>query len=80
MNERPTMEGVPPWLEDRLAEILWKREDVANYLGVSVRWVEQQVAARAIPHVPLPGKRLVRFQPEAIKEWAKQLSKQARGR
>jgi hypothetical protein len=49
-------------------ERLWTKQDVADYLGVHVRTVENM----AIPRIPIPisGKRpLIRFDPVQVKEW-----------
>lgn len=43
-------------------------DGLADYLGVSPRWVKAQVAARAIPFTKLPGGRMVRFTAEDVAE------------
>jgi len=43
-------------------------EDVADYLGVSIRTVRSWTAAGVIPHIRLPG-RLVRFDRSAVDAW-----------
>ena len=52
------------------AETLWTSQDVADFLQVSLRWVEKQRAAGVLPCVPLPGRRLVRYDPARIRAWA----------
>jgi len=56
----------------RQAEPLWTSKDVADFLRVSLRWVEKQRALGVLPCLPLPGRRLVRYDPEKIKVWATQ--------
>jgi hypothetical protein len=51
---------------------LWTSQDVASFLQVSLRWVEKQRAAGVLPCVPLPGGRLVRYDPATIRAWALQ--------
>ena len=46
-------------------------EEVAERLGVGVKWVWAQVRSGAIPHVRLG--RYKRFRPEAIEAWIEQL-------
>jgi hypothetical protein len=53
-------------------EPLWTSKDVAEFLQVSLRWVEKQRALGVLPCVALPGRRLVRYDPEAIRAWARQ--------
>jgi predicted DNA-binding transcriptional regulator AlpA len=57
-----------PVLTDRLVDSKW----VAEYLGVSRRWVDDNVRREhgpdRLPHVPVG--RFVRFRPEAIVAWA----------
>jgi len=54
----------------RRTEPLWTSQDVADFLKVSLRWVEKQRALGVLPCVPLPGRRLVRYDPGRIKTWA----------
>jgi hypothetical protein len=54
------------------ADALWTSQDVADFLRVSLRWVEKQRALSALPCVSLPGRRLVRYDPVAIRAWALQ--------
>lgn len=49
---------------------LWTSQDVADFLRVSLRWVEKQRALRVLPCLPLPGRRLVRYDPAAVRAWA----------
>ncbi len=54
-------------------EPLWTVEDVARFLGMSVRWVREQAAAPEGPdRIPLirMGGRL-RFEPEEVRAWAR---------
>jgi hypothetical protein len=51
---------------------LWTSQDVADFLQVSLRWVEKQRALGVLPCLPLPGRRLVRYDPEAVRAWALQ--------
>lgn len=64
----------------RRVESLWTSKDVAEFLQVSLRWVEKQRALGGIPCVPLPGRRLVRFDPETIRAWALQRASAGQGR
>jgi excisionase family DNA binding protein len=54
-----------PALEERL----WKKADVAAYLGMSTSWVEKRTAAGEIPFMRVGG-HAIRFDPEKIKAWA----------
>ena len=63
----PESTASPPF---RRPDSLWTSQDVADYLQVSLRWVEKQRALGALPCVPLPGRRLVRYDPEAVRAWA----------
>jgi excisionase family DNA binding protein len=49
-------------------EALWDANDVAAYLKVSKTWVYQRVEAGLIPYHRIGG--LVRFEPDAIREFA----------
>ena len=53
-------------------EPLWTSQNVADFLQVSLRWVEKQRALGTLPCVPLPGRRLVRYDPERVRAWALQ--------
>jgi hypothetical protein len=59
-----------PQATARRAEILWTSKDVADFLQVSLRWVEKQRALGNLPCLPLPGRRLVRYDPERVRTWA----------
>lgn len=59
-----------PQATPRRSEPLWTSQDVADFLQVSLRWVEKQRALGVLPCVTLPGRRLVRYDPEAIRAWA----------
>jgi hypothetical protein len=58
---------------------LWTSQDVAAFLQVSLRWVEKQRALGTLPCVPLPGHRLVRYDPERVRAWALQRGTSGRG-
>ncbi len=64
------VESVVQVADARAKRTLWTSQDVADYLQVSLRWVEKQRAVGVLPCVPLPGGRLVRYDPEAIRAWA----------
>lgn len=51
-------------------EALWTSQDVADFLRVSLRWVEKQRALNLLPCLPLPGRRLIRYDPATIRAWA----------
>jgi len=44
------------------------RESLAQYLGVTVGWIDNAVCERRIPFLKL-GHRTVRFPKEAIQKW-----------
>jgi excisionase family DNA binding protein len=50
-------------------ESLWDAENVALFLKVSRSWVYQKTAAGVLPCLRIGG--LVRFEPEAIRAWAR---------
>lgn len=50
-------------------ERLWKKADVAAYLGMSPSWVEKQTANGKLPCLRISG-HAIRYQPEKIKAWA----------
>jgi predicted DNA-binding transcriptional regulator AlpA len=57
-------------LEDRGSrEALWDANDVATYLKASRSWVYQKAEAGLLPCRRLYG--LLRFDPEAIRAWAR---------
>ena len=62
------------------ADALWTSQDVADFLRVSLRWVEKQRALNRLPCLPLPGRRLVRYDPAAIRAWALQRAAHGQGR
>ena len=66
-------------LERASVQPLWTSQDVADFLQVSLRWVEKQRALGALPCVPLPGRRLVRYDPERVRAWALQRGTSGRG-
>jgi hypothetical protein len=49
----------------RRADLLWTSGDLATFLQVSLRWVQKQRALGVMPCIALPGRRLVRYDPEA---------------
>jgi excisionase family DNA binding protein len=49
------------------APTLWTPEEVAERLGVKLRWVRRAIERRQLPFVRVG--RLVRFRPEAIEAW-----------
>jgi excisionase family DNA binding protein len=49
------------------APTLWTAEEVAERLGVKLRWVHRAMELRRLPFVKVG--RLVRFKPEAIEAW-----------
>jgi excisionase family DNA binding protein len=67
MNESKTttIPAVPGTLE-----ALWTPQQVAEYLKVSRSWVYQKAEAGLIPVIRLPGSSLLRFAPEAIRDFA----------
>jgi len=60
------------------ADALWTSQDVADFLRVSLRWVEKQRALSVLPCVSLPGRRLVRYDPATIRAWALQRARDGR--
>jgi excisionase family DNA binding protein len=52
-------------------EGLWTPQEVANYLKVSRSWVYQKAEAGLIPVIRMPGSSLLRFNPEAIRAFAR---------
>ncbi len=50
-------------------ERLWKVADVADFLGVSVRWVHLHVSQGDLPYTRIGG--LLRFWPYAIRTYAR---------
>jgi hypothetical protein len=64
----------------RRVEALWTSQDVADFLRVSLRWVEKQRALAALPCLALPGRRLVRYDPAAFRAWALQRAWDGEGR
>ncbi len=62
----------PSQFTARRADPLWTSKDVATFLQVSLRWVEKQRALGVLPCIALPGRRLVRYDPDAVRAWALQ--------
>lgn len=50
-------------------ESLWDAKDVARFLKVSRSWVYQKTEAGELPCLRVGG--LVRFEPEAVRAWAR---------
>lgn len=50
-------------------ESLWDAQDVARFLKVSRSWVYQKTEAGTLPCLRVGG--LVRFEPEAVRAWAR---------
>jgi excisionase family DNA binding protein len=48
---------------------MWDADDVALFFKVSRSWVYQKTAAGQLPHLRIGG--LVRFEPEAVRAWAR---------
>lgn len=59
---------------DDAAKVLWTAQNVAEFLQVSVRWVEKRTASGELPTVRLPGGRLVRYDPARVRAWAQALA------
>ena len=55
---------------------LMKYEDLAHLWRVDVRTLQKWIAERDLPHLKLG--RLVRFDPEAVANWASQVAPQDR--
>ncbi len=48
--------------------VYWTRKELAARIGVSVDWIDRQVATRRIPYVKLSHK-VVRFPIAAVEAW-----------
>ena len=57
--------NLPDLSDDRL----WGAADVAHYLGTSRTWVYSQASKGALPSLKLGT--LLRFEPSAVREWAR---------
>jgi excisionase family DNA binding protein len=57
-----------------VADKLWNAGEVAEYLGVSRKYVEKLTRAGTIPTVPL-GPRNKRYRPERIRAWLEAIEK-----
>ncbi len=68
-----------PHSDSSSTQPLWTSQNVADFLQVSLRWVEKQRALGTLPCVPLPGRRLVRYDPERVRAWALQRGTSGRG-
>lgn len=55
--------------ERQNVETLWDTGDVATYLGVGRSTARKYVEKEGIPYIRLP--RGIRFDPDAVKQWAK---------
>lgn len=49
-------------------EPLWTKQEVRDYLNVSIFTVEKWVTARTIPHLRFNG--TIRFDPSVVRAWA----------
>jgi hypothetical protein len=78
MNQTEIIE-IPSPTSTRRAEALWTSQDVADFLQVSLRWVEKQRALGVLPCLAHPGRRLVRYDPGAIRAWALQRATAGQG-
>lgn len=78
MKDIETAESPSPFPSSR-STTLWTSQNVADFLQVSLRWVEKQRALGTLPCVPLPGHRLVRYDPERVRAWALQRGTSGRG-
>lgn len=52
-------------------QLFWTRHELAEQLGVSVDWVDRQVAARRIPFIK-PSRKVIRFPVVAMRIWMEQ--------
>ena len=50
-------------------EVLLTKEDVRRILGVSERWLNDEIAAGRMPHLRLGSKKLIRFRPAHLTEY-----------
>lgn len=66
-NKHSTVTDGP---DERQNDALWDVGDVAAYLKVSRSTVRRRVEALDIPFIRLGG--LIRFEPDAIREWARE--------
>ncbi len=59
-------------IDDPDPDRLWTARDVAKFLVVSTSWVYHRAEAGLLPVLPrLPGSNLLRFDPVAIKAYAR---------
>jgi excisionase family DNA binding protein len=49
-------------------ETLWDKRQAAEYLGLSISWVDKQVAAGKLPYLKFGAS--VRFDPAELRAWA----------
>jgi len=68
MRHPELAEGAGPGAER--GDVLWTAIDVANYLKVSRSWVYHRAEANQLPHLRVGG--LLRFEPEAIRRYARE--------
>ena len=52
-------------------EGLWTPQQVAEYLKVSRSWIYQKAEAGLMPVIRMPGSSLLRFEPDAIRAFAR---------
>lgn len=53
-----------------IQEQLWNREQAAEYLGVTPRWMANTGRDLGVPQLRIGG--LVRYQPNEVRSWASQ--------
>jgi hypothetical protein len=62
----------PEGVVSALAEPLWTAQDVARYLRKSIRWVYGEAGASDADRLPcLRIGASLRFEPEAVRSWAR---------
>lgn len=60
------------WTDQLWTDQLWNREQAAEYLGVTLRWMANTGRHLGVPQLRIGG--LVRYQPSDVKLWAAQQS------
>jgi excisionase family DNA binding protein len=65
--------------EPRDPTVLWTAQNVADFLQVSLRWVEKRTASGELPTVRLPGGRLVRYDQGTVRAWARDFAARSAG-
>jgi hypothetical protein len=69
MTNRPAPFPQPPEPTPRRVR-LWSAEEVATFLGMTAHWVRGAASRDRIPFLRLPGTRVLRFDPTAVRAWA----------